>query len=82
MCCGFYVPSSNTENALETKISLGQKPNASQERYLQYSFTFSHLELHRENATASDSATFQHTLNPNKEGEAAANRLFLISFHF
>lgn len=62
--------------------SRGQKLSAPQERYLQYSFTFSHLELHRENATAGDSTALQHALNPNKEGEAVANRLFFISFCF
>lgn len=35
-----------------------------------------------ERMPANDSATLQHALNPNKEGEAVANRLFFISFHF
>lgn len=78
----FVFSSLNTENALESKLSRGQKWNVSQEWYLQYSFTFSHLELHTENATVCDSATLQHTLNTNKEGEAEANRLFFISFNF
>lgn len=78
----FILPPLTQENALEIQLSHGQKQNTSQECCLQYSSTFSHLQLQRENATASDFTTLQHALNPNKEGEAVANRLFFISAHF
>lgn len=78
--CDFYFSPLDTENAFQTKLSHGQKQNTSEKCCLQYSFTFSHLQLHRGNDTGSDSAALPHLLNPGMEGEAVANRLFLMSF--
>lgn len=49
------------------KLSHGQKQNASQEWYLQYSFTFSHLELHGENATVTPQHYNMHLILTRRE---------------
>lgn len=80
LCCDFYFSPLDTANEFQTKLSHGQKQNTSEKCCLQYGF--SHPQVHRGNATGSDSAALPHLLNSSMEGEAVANRLFLnvISF--